>query len=132
MNLPPGFTDETDAQQQRRHSPTLASRHAMYGNAAERQIAVGELRQYIAALRSGQVHRAITRCHVADVHVPILADQIPFQPLMNEIEVAAGGGDEVAILCQSRDRAIIQDDSAFVAHQRIAHRWTRSSEKRWV
>ena len=76
--------------------------------------------QYIAALGSSQVHRPITRCHVADVHVPILCQSVAIQPLMNEIKVAAGGSDKIAILCQSRDCAIIQDDAALVAHQRIA------------
>ena len=54
------------------------------------------------------------------MYVPIFADQLPLQPLLNEIKVPARRSNKVAGLRQARDRAIIQDDSTLIAHQRVA------------
>ncbi len=53
--------------------------------------------------------------------IPIRADEPPFQPLLHEIQIAGGRRDEVVILGQPGDRAIVQHDAGFIAQHGIAH-----------
>src|SRR6516165_9139622 len=120
VHFPPGFTDEADTKHQQGHSSHLGLTAAHIGKAFPAQIADRQFPQDRASLRPGQVDCCQSR-HVGEVDVPPGPDEPPFQPLLNKVEVARGGGDEVSVVCYARNSAVVEHDAGFIAKNRITH-----------
>src|SRR5262249_28935876 len=47
--------------------------------------------------------------------------EVPIQPLMDEIQIPAGRGYKIPVFAQARDRTVVKNNAALIAHQGIAH-----------
>src|SRR5580704_7686245 len=75
----------------------------------------------MAALRSGKIHRSVTRRHIGDMNIPVGGTDLPFEPLLYEIEIPAGGGDEVAVFADPRNSAVVENDATLITHEGVTH-----------
>ena len=53
---------------------------------------------------------------------PVGGDEPPFEPLLHELDVAGGRGDEETVGGEAGDRAVVQDDARVVADDGVAGR----------
>ena len=121
MNLPTDFTHKADAHQQSLYFGHLSLPASHVRECLGFEITISQLRENVPRFWTRQVHRSQPTRNVCNVNVPARTGEPPLHPLLDEIQVPGGGRDEIVVVGQSRNSAVIEHDPGIVAEDRVAH-----------